>query len=171
MTHTGSRFARRITRPLLGLLLSLSAAFAQAKDPIPAPDFSLPNLQGETVRLADLKGKVVMINFWASWCGPCRQEMPLLSELYNTYKRAGFELLGVNLDGQSGAAQRFLERTPVTFPVLLDPKGTVAGLYQNQAMPSSYFINRKGELVHLHQGYRPGEEEEYRRIIRKLLAE
>lgn len=137
----------------------------------PAPAFTLETLEGEKVSLSDYKDQVVMINFWASWCGPCRQEMPYLNELYDTYKKAGFVLLGVNLDEDAAAAKKFLDKTPVTFPVLLDPTGKVADQYKNQAMPSSYFIDREGNLSYLHQGYRPGEEAQYKKVIRALLAQ
>lgn len=137
----------------------------------PAPAFSLKNLSGEKVSLSDYKGQVVMINFWASWCGPCREEMPLLNDIYDDYKKAGFVLLGITLDEDISEAQAFLGKTPVTFPILSDASGKVADAYKNQAMPSSYFIDRKGNLAHLHQGYRPGEEAKYKKVIRKLLAQ
>jgi Peroxiredoxin len=160
---------KRITALIFACLFSLSL---QAKELSgPAPDFTLTNLDGEKVKLSDLKGQVVMINFWASWCGPCRQEMPLLNDIYAGYKKAGFVLLGVNLDESADDAKAFLKKTPVNFPVLLDSQGKVADLYKNQAMPSSYFVDRKGNLVHLHQGYKPGEEAEYKRVIKKLLAQ
>lgn len=137
----------------------------------PAPKFTLQTMDGKNVSLSDLKGQVVMINFWASWCAPCRQEMPLLNELYDTYKKAGFTLLGVNLDEEKSEAKGFLKKVPVTFPVLHDPMGAVAELYDNRAMPSSYFIDRKGNLTHVHRGYRPGEEKDYKAVIRKLIAQ
>lgn len=137
----------------------------------PAPAFTLQTLEGKKVSLSDYKDQVVMINFWASWCGPCRQEMPYLNKLYDTYKKAGFVLLGVNLDEDVAAAKKFLDKTPVTFPVLLDPTGKVADQFKNQAMPSSYFIDREGNLAYLHQGYRPGEEAQYKKVIRALLAQ
>lgn len=150
-------------------LWSVSAAAAELSGP--APDFTLQTMDGKKVSLSDYKDQVVMINFWASWCGPCRQEMPELNTLYDTYKKAGFVLLGINLDDSKAAVDKSLQKTPVTFPVLLDPKGKVAELYKNKAMPSSYFVDRKGNLAYLHQGYRPGEEAEYKKIIRKLLAQ
>ncbi|MCR6652788.1 MAG: TlpA family protein disulfide reductase [Cellvibrionaceae bacterium] len=160
---------KRITTLIFACLFSLSM---QAKELSgPAPDFTLTSIDGEKVKLSDLKGQVVMINFWASWCGPCRQEMPLLNDIYAGYKKAGFVLLSINLDESTDDAKAFLKKTPVNFPVLLDSKGKVADLYKNQAMPSSYFVDRKGNLVHLHQGYKPGEEAEYKRVIKKLLAQ
>lgn len=136
-----------------------------------APDFSLKNLAGETVKLSDYKGQVVMINFWASWCGPCRQEMPLLDDMSEEMSKAGFVLLGVNLDEDVSDARSFLaDIGEMSFPILLDPTAKVADLYGNQAMPSSYFVDREGNLAFLHQGYRKGEEAEYRAVIKKLLA-
>lgn len=154
-------------------LLSMGAHASKkpVDGPVPAPDFTLKTLTGESVRLADLRGQVVMINFWASWCGPCRQEMPLLNKIHDDYHKAGFTLLGINLDEQTSAAQAFLKTTPVTFPILHDAGGKVADLYKNTAMPSSYFIDKKGNVAHLHRGYRPGEEQDYRKQIRKLLAQ
>lgn len=160
---------KQIITVIVACLLSVAL---QAKELSgPAPDFALTTLDGEKVKLSDLKGHVVMINFWASWCGPCRQEMPLLNDIYASYKKAGFVLLGVNLDESAEDAKAFLKKTPVNFPVLIDSKGQVADLYKNQAMPSSYFVDRKGDLVYLHQGYRPGEEEDYKKVIKKLLAQ
>lgn len=153
-------------------VLLFSALSLQAKELSgPAPNFTANTLDGKKVSLNDLKGKVVMINFWASWCGPCRQEMPLLEDIYNDYKKAGFVLLGVNLDEDVDEAQDFLKGLTVSFPVPLDPKGKVAEMYKNEAMPSSYFVDKNGQLAHLHKGYRPGEENDYRKVIKKLLAQ
>src|SRR5690625_7311374 len=93
-----------------GLLALFLATGAQAE---PAPDFTLKTNTGENLRLAEQRGKVVMINFWASWCAPCRQEMPFLDELYQRYERAGFTLFGVNVEQDNSAAQRFLEEIEV----------------------------------------------------------
>ena len=83
-----------------------------------APSFTLPSRAGDTVSLAQLKGKVVMLNFWASWCGPCRQEMPLLDQMHKRYSALGFTLVGVNVDANSKDAEDWLSKTPVSFPVL-----------------------------------------------------
>ncbi len=163
---------KKILIALSGMAFSLMLALSvQAEDLSgPAPEFALKAMDGKTVRLSDYKGQVVMINFWASWCGPCREEMPILEDMYNTYKKAGFVLLGVTIDERVSDAKNFLDKSPVSFPVLLDTKGKVADLYNNRAMPSSYFIDRKGNLAHLHKGYRPGEESNYKSVIKKLIA-
>lgn len=159
----------RLLTLVAALLLAVSARAESVSGP--APKFTLQTLEGKEVSLSDLKGQVIMINFWASWCTPCRQEMPLLNEIYDTYKKAGFTLVGINLDEDKGDAEDFLKKVPVTFPVLHDPLGAVAELYDNRAMPSSYFIDRQGKLAHLHRGYRPGEEKDYKAVIRKLIAQ
>lgn len=157
---------------LISILFALTLTFqAQAQELSgPAPNFALKTIDGKTARLSDYKGQVVMLNFWASWCGPCREEMPLLEKIYTTYKKAGFVLLGVTIDEKVADAKGFLSKSPVSFPILLDSQGKTADLYNNRAMPSSYFIDRKGNLAYLHKGYRPGDEKNYKAVIRKLIA-
>ncbi len=135
-----------------------------------APDITLKSTSGKNVRLADLKGKVVMVNFWASWCGPCRQEMPLLEKMYKDYKDAGFELLGVNIDAEVEDRDDFLADTPISFPVLDDSANLASEAFDVEAMPSSFFIDKDGNMTYLHKGYKPGEEADYIAQIKKLLA-
>ena len=160
-------------RNLFGLILfsgsAAKAATADAKGP--APDFSLINRAGEMVTLSDLKGQVVMINFWATWCGPCRQEMPLLEQLHQRYEPLGFTLLGVNVEEDSSNAEEFLHETPVTFPILFDPENSVSKLYDVSAMPSTVVVDRQGNVRFLHHGYQPGYEDEYQNQVRTLIRE
>jgi peroxiredoxin len=137
----------------------------------PAPSFSLPSRDGATVSLADQKGKVVMVNFWATWCVPCRQEMPHLQALYERYENLGFELLAVNVEDNPEGARKWLAETPVTFPVLFDAKNTVSKLYKVTAMPSTVLIGRDGNMRFIHHGYKPGYEGEYQTQVRALLRE
>ncbi len=137
----------------------------------PAPDFTLKSRGGENIKLSELRGQVVMINFWASWCGPCRQEMPLLDQLYQRYQPMGFTLLGVNVEEDSRAADKILKEIPVSFPVLYDKKNQVSESYQVRAMPSTFLIDRDGKVRYLHKGYQPGYEEEYQQQIRELVKE
>ena len=151
------------------LLLALPT-LAGGSDP-QAPDFSLPARSGSTLSLDQFKGQVVMINFWASWCGPCRTEMPLLESIYKKYNRMGFTLLGVNVEPNSQAANDWLKATPVSFPILYDTDSKVSKLYDVAGMPSTVIIDRTGKLRVLHRGYKPGDENEYMDSIRALIRE
>lgn len=137
----------------------------------PAPKFTLASMAGPTVNLDQYKGQVVMINFWASWCGPCRQEMPLLDQLYQQYADLGFALLGVNVEENPADAERMLKDTPVTFPILFDAENTVSQLYDVTAMPSTVIVDRDGNVRFVHKGYQPGYEDEYQTQVRALVRE
>lgn len=137
----------------------------------PAPGFNLPVKGGGMMDLADLKGDVVMINFWATWCGPCRTEMPLLDALHKRYSKLGFTLVGVNVEEDPSGADKFLAETPVTFPILFDRKNEVSKLYDVKAMPSTVMVDRKGNIRYIHKGYKDGDENEYQNWIRKLVRE
>jgi thiol-disulfide isomerase/thioredoxin/Cu/Ag efflux protein CusF len=114
----------------------------------PAPDFTLPALSGAPIRLSDLRGKVVLINFWAMWCGPCRTEMPTLDALYQRYKDRGLEVLAVNLDTASTSnVQAFVREVGVTFRVVLDPSSSNARTYRVLVLPTTYLIDRAGNVV------------------------
>ena len=156
---------------LAGLLLIACGPLMAASDPKPAPDFTLKSRSGENIKLSELRGNVVMVNFWASWCGPCRQEMPLLQQLYDRYQGMGFTLLGVNVDEERAAADKMLKDIPVSFPVLYDNENKVSKQYQVKAMPSTFMVDRDGNVRFLHKGYKPGYEEDYQQQIRSLLRE
>lgn len=137
----------------------------------PAPDFTLKSNAGNNIKLSELRGEVVMINFWASWCGPCRQEMPLLETLYSDYKDYGFTLLGVNVDENQEAADKLLKQIPVSFPVLYDASSSVVELYDVDAMPSTILVDRDGNMRYLHRGYKPGYEDHYEAQVKALVLE
>ncbi len=157
----------------LGLALSLLVSPAQASKKLTgaAPDFTLRAASGPNVRLQELRGEVVMINFWASWCGPCRQEMPILNDLYKRYKRAGFTVLGVNVDADTRDAERYLREVTVSFPVLYDTESKVSKLFDVAAMPTTVMVDRNGNMRYLHRGYKPGYEDDYRAQIKELIRE
>jgi len=154
----------------LAALVATTSAIAAAGDG-PAPAFTLSTLGGRTDALSQYKGQVVMLNFWATWCGPCQQEMPLLDQIYKTYKPAGFTLLGISVDTDEPAVKALLARRPVSFTVLLDPKNEVSREYRVNEMPSTVIIDRKGEIRYVHRGYKPGDENEYQDRIRQLIQE
>ena len=136
-----------------------------------APDFTLKSLGGKNLKLSEMAGNVVLINFWASWCGPCRQEMPLLEDIYKKYKKLGFTILGVNVEQDSSKARQMLKDVPVSFPILFDTENKVSKLYDVVAMPSTVMVDRNGKMRFLHKGYKPGYEKDYRKQIRKLVKE
>ena len=159
---------------MLGAAFSIFAATSLASSSLEgqtAPDFVLKSATGENLRLSEYRGDVVMINFWATWCGPCRQEMPLLEELHARYERVGFSLLGVNIDDDSGKAMNMVSELGVTFPVLFDARKEVSKLYSVEAMPVTVLVDREGNVRHVHHGYKPGYEEKYLDQIRSLLRE
>ena len=157
---------------LAALVAAVTLLPAQAEDVSgPAPDFTLTKRDGGSVTLSELKCQVVMINFWATWCGPCREEMPLLEQLHGRYESLGFTLLGVNVEEDSRLADKFLKETPVSFPILLDPENGVSKLYNVSAMPSTVIVDRAGNVRFLHHGYQPGYEDDYQNQIRTLVRE
>src|SRR5262249_39398124 len=136
-----------------------------------APDFTLRGADGRNVRLDELRGQVVLVNFWATWCGPCREEMPRLETLYEKYRKSGSVLPGVNADDDPTAALATAAKLNVRFPVLLDTDKRVSKLYDLNTMPSTVVIDRDGKMRFLHRGYRAGTEADYEQQIRGLLKE
>ena len=137
----------------------------------PAPNFTLKSIDGKNIKLSELSGNVVLINFWASWCGPCLQEMPLLNAIHQKYEPLGFTVLGVNVEENSANARAFLAERGVDFPILLDSKNQVSKLYDVVAMPTTVVVDRDGNMRFLHKGYKAGDETEYRKMVKKLVRE
>lgn len=166
--------ASNIFRTWLGItavvVLAVSTSSAGLEQSV-APDFTLKSINGDNLRLSEFRGEVVLINFWASWCGPCRQEMPVLSELHDKYKALGFTVLGVNVEEEPGKARRLLKEMQVSFPVLLDNESVVSKQYNVVAMPSTVLVDRNGNMRYLHKGYKPGLEDVYLQQIRDLVRE
>lgn len=136
-----------------------------------APDFTLKSLDGGNLRLEEYRGQVVLINFWASWCGPCRQEMPLLDRLHHRYEDTGFAVLGINVEGDPDSAQEIVDKTKVTFPILIDDGQKVSELYSLEAMPSTVVVDRDGVIRYIHLGYKPGDEAKYVEVVKALIRE
>ena len=137
-----------------------------------APGFSLPSLDGDApVVLEDLRGQVVMLNFWATWCKPCEEEMPAMDRLYRALRPEGFEMLAVSVDEESGVVHEFRERLGVGFPILLDPAQNVAGAYQTTGFPESLLIDKHGMIVERYIGPRDWDHASYAERIRRLMAD
>ncbi len=137
----------------------------------PAANFTLKDADGNNVRLSEYRGQVVLINFWASWCGPCRQEFPLLDELHQKYQPMGFTVFGVNVEQERELADKVLREIPVTFPILFDDQNQVSEEYDVDAMPATVLVDRSGEIRFMHRGYKPGYEDLYEKQVRALIRE
>jgi peroxiredoxin len=160
---------KRVVLVVCLLLVSFVAAAAEVSGP--APDFTLKSRAGENVKLSELRGQVVMLNWWASWCGPCRQEMPLLDDLQKKYADYGFVLLGLNVDENTEQAERLLGQIPVDFEILFDPTSSTSEQYGIDAMPSTILVDRDGNMRFLHRGYKPGYEDDYDAQVKALVLE
>ena len=153
------------------LLLAAAGAPFAASAAVKAPDFTLRTLEGRNLRLAEQRGSVVMVNFWASWCAPCRVEMPHLARIWDKYRDAGFVFLAVNVDEDVKNAASAANRMALRAPVLLDAEKKVVRAFEVATMPTTVLIDRDGELRHVHRGYREGVEQTYEQQVRALLKE
>jgi peroxiredoxin len=157
---------------LLPLMAALGAAPACAATAYQsAPDFTLPSAAGPNLRLQEQRGRVVMLNFWATWCGPCKREMPQLNRLYTKYRASGFVLMGVNVDEDPLNAIGVSNKLGVQFPVVFDSAKRVSKLYDLSTMPSTVLIDRDGHVRYVHRGYKDGFEDTYDQQIAELLRE
>ncbi|GAA3937588.1 TlpA disulfide reductase family protein [Litoribacillus peritrichatus] len=152
-------------------ILLLSGCFVQAHAEQQAPDFVLKSVADGNVRLSEHYGEVILLNFWATWCGPCRKELPVLNNLQKKYERAGFSVLAVSVDEADAKVANYVEPFKLSFPVLLDEEHKVVKEYDIQAMPGSVFLSRDGEIKYVHLGYKEGDEAKYSKIIESLLKE
>jgi peroxiredoxin len=173
MTSTLRNRSMRAARAAVGALLAACAilpagAIAPATT---APDFTLRTTVGPNVRLQEQRGRVVLVNFWATWCAPCRKEMPHLNKLYEKYRASGFVLLGVNVDDDTSKAAAVATQLGLTFPVLLDSEKKASRLYDLNAMPSTVLVDRDGRVRYVHRGYLDGYEDTYDKQIREMLKE
>lgn len=155
--------------PML-LLLALLPGIAQAVQiGERAPAIVAPALDGKTLRLADLRGKVVYVDFWASWCGPCRESLPVLDRLHRDLGSQGFRVLTVNVDTETKLAQRMAQQLKLDLPVALDPEGKWAEKYALPGMPTGYLVDRKGVVRSVHGGYKGKDLPELEQSIQKAL--
>jgi thiol-disulfide isomerase/thioredoxin len=159
---------RRLFQLVLWTGLSLQAFAVQQGDPAPA--LELPQLGGgKEIHLADFKGKIVYVDFWASWCGPCRQSLPLYEAMYKRLPADHFQILAVNLDEERKDAENFLKHHPVSYPVLFDPAGNSARDWSVLAMPSSYLVDSDGRLAYIYIGFEASHIRKIEHDIKMLL--
>jgi thiol-disulfide isomerase/thioredoxin len=150
---------RRLTAswPLLALIALAATSVSAANDPVPSLD------------LAAYKGRVVVVDFWASWCTPCRRSIPWLNQMRARYADRGLVVIGVNVDKDARDAARFMREVPIDFDVVYDPDGTLAAKYAVEGMPSSYVYSRNGELAARHLGFHNSKRTEYEALLGRLL--
>jgi thiol-disulfide isomerase/thioredoxin len=157
------------TIALLVVLIAAPALAKTAPKPLPtAPAFTLPGLEGD-VTLAALRGKAVLVDFWASWCGPCRQSFPWLNDLQKRYAARGLAIVAVNLDKEREAASGFLAEVPATFTVAFDPSGKTAENYKVKAMPTTFLVSPEGKVLVAHVGFDPKRAGEFEAQIAEAL--
>ena len=153
---------------MLAAALGASSAFALEKGAA-APQFDLQGMDG-AVQLAKLTGKVVYVDFWASWCGPCRQSFPWMNDMQAKYGQRGLQIVGVNVDAKSDDAKTFLAATPAKFTIAFDPKGATPRQYGIKGMPSSVLIGPDGKVLAEHSGFREADRAELEAKIQSALG-
>ncbi|MGI9227755.1 MAG: TlpA family protein disulfide reductase [Gammaproteobacteria bacterium] len=136
-----------------------------------APDFVLKSASGKNIRLSELKGRVIMLNFWATWCGPCAEEIPYLNKIHDSLDPYDFELLGINLDEDQSKAIHLANKLNMNFPILFDVEKDVSKRFLIDAMPTTIIIDRSGNIRNINRGFKKGYEERYYRQIQALRKE
>jgi peroxiredoxin len=163
---------RRIFFLLLpALLLAFVGTVAAVDVGQPAPEIGLNDLAGQPVRIAGLRGKVVLVDFWATWCSPCRLELPFLDRLSRQYAAQGLVVVGVSVDNELSNVRSFLARNPVGFRVAHDARKAVVARYGGQSMPSSYLVDRRGRVRYYHGGFFQRDVPTIEREVQGLLRE
>jgi len=155
----------------ISIILSVvfsTAVFAENNTKL-APDFSLPGVNNSQVNLEDYRGKVVLVDFWASWCTPCIRSFPWMDEMVEKYGEKGFVVIAINMDQESILATKFLQRYPNKLTIAFDPQGVIAEQYEIMGLPNSFILNKKGEIVYKHIGFRLAELDKYEAEILSLL--
>lgn len=170
---TDFRLFSGVVFAILGLTAFSQMANASSPPPSaePAIDFTLPSRDGNNQRLAEQRGNIVLVNFWASWCGPCREELPEMEKLQQKYEDLGFTVLAINVDDKPEQADILLNDIEVTFPVLFDSDGKVSEEYDISAMPTTVIVDRNGMARLTHKGYKSGDERRYEKAIKLLMRE
>ncbi|MGB8337501.1 MAG: TlpA disulfide reductase family protein [Burkholderiales bacterium] len=136
----------------------------------PAPDFNLPGLKQPTVKLSDYKGKTVLLDFWASWCGPCRKSFPWMSQMQEKYGKDGLEVIAINVDEKRADADKFLAQNPGKFTIAFDSKGSTPTSFGAENMPTSILIDPKGNITYIHVSFSEEKAPEFEARIKEQLA-
>lgn len=159
-------YIKKLFQILFALFLLQASTAVLAKQ---APDFNLPGDNGN-IKLSDYRGQVVYLDFWASWCKPCRKSFPFMNSLQKKYGKQGLKVIAINLDSEKGAAQAFLKKNPAKFTIAYDLEGTTPEKYGLSVMPTSYLIDRNGKLINSHKGFKKSQTEKLEKNVVKYLA-
>lgn len=154
----------------LSFAATVASQAAELGEPVPQCPAHLSESQ-TALDFGRYKGKVLLVDFWATWCGPCQKSMPFLNQLRNELQAEGFEIIAINVDEDSDEARRFLQTRSVDYPILFDPQGKCPSAFGVKAMPSSFFVDKTGKVRKIHLGFRETDQSEIRDQIAKLLAE
>ena len=158
-----------LTAAATGLAATVGLLWLQHRGPQLAPDFAVPDLSGQAVRLSALRGKVVLLNLWTTWCPPCREEMPAMERLWQQQKGQGFVLVAVSVDADTKKVKPYLDEHKLAFPVGLDPRMDLANTYGVRALPSSFIVDRNGNLIALALGPRAWDNDASHSLVEGLL--
>jgi thiol-disulfide isomerase/thioredoxin len=150
--------------------LFICPTFASEQSDTAAPNFTIESAQLSS-SLAELRGQVVYVDFWASWCKPCRKSFPWMNEMQQKYRAAGLQVIAINLDAERQLADEYLTKVPADMPIVYDPQGLIAKNYRLLGMPSSYIVDKKGQIRFAHKGFFSDRQEQYEHEINTLLSE
>ncbi len=153
---------------LVTLMSTTSQALSLGDD---APDFTLKTMSGNNLNLNEQRGNIIVINFWASWCGPCRTEMPILQEFHDQYEDLGVAVWGVNVEQENQAGLDYIKELGVDFPIFFDASNQISAAYNVEAMPTTVIIDRHGKVRSVFRGYQKGYEKKYAKVIKQLIRE
>lgn len=156
---------------IVGQLAMLKPAIAAESTTQSAPVFSLPGESGLQISLQDFQGKVVLVDFWASWCAPCIRSFPWMNSMLEKYGQDGFAVIAINMDQEPELAKKFLQKQNSALTIAFDPKGVVARQYQVMGLPNSFLIDRQGLIAYRHVGFRLKQLDDYENEIKTLLAD
>jgi len=164
-----TKFCGKGLSAILALLISMNTYGAKIGKT--APDFTLKSMSGQNFNLTEQRGNIILINFWASWCGPCRKEMPVLQELQDKYQDLGVQVWGINVEQENQAGRDFLANLDLSFSIFFDETNKLSEAYNVEAMPTTVIVDRDGIVRYVYRGFKKGYGKKYAKAIKKLIRE
>jgi peroxiredoxin len=164
-----TRFSSKALSAIFALVVSINVYGVTVGKT--APDFTLKSMAGKNFNLTEQRGNIILINFWASWCGPCRKEMPVLQELQEKYQDLGVQVWGVNVEQENQAGRDFLANLDLSFSIFFDKTNKLSEIYNVEAMPTTVIVDRDGVVRYVYRGFKKGYGKKYAKAIKKLIRE